>query len=230
MPVGWEIVLQIVANCLNNEKDASGTTPSYRVFGRDTSRLKSALSDTPTSSSVSHEFLERAERIRKVYQQAKADRRLHRLLVAQSLGGTTDEIYESRTLGAIWRERSGARQLAYQGFNSGIQFREPVPCGPRRFRSHVRLWPEQTSELGGVETRPDPRALGGLQVPGHPADEVEPTADELPPIMSDRAQTALGDAPGRCLRSVPKAVGKRTACWKNLSQTWPRARFPTSHI
>ena len=82
----------------------------------------------------------------------------------------------------------------------------------------------------GVETRLDPRALGGLQVPGHPADEVEPTADELPPIMSDRAQTALGDAPGRCLRSVPKAVGKRTACWKNLSQTWPRARFPTSHI
>ena len=62
-----------------NETDFSKTTPAMRLLGRDTSVLRSVLTDLPTTGTITHCHLEAAERAREVYAQARADRRLRRL-------------------------------------------------------------------------------------------------------------------------------------------------------
>ena len=98
-----------------NETDFSKTTPAMRLLGRDTSVLRSVLTDLPTTGTITHCHLEAAERAREVYAQARADLRLRRLFQAPLPSDTSDEVYSSGTLAAAWREQIGSRHTQDAG-------------------------------------------------------------------------------------------------------------------
>ena len=80
---GWQLCLAILQGCMNGEVDASKTTPSKRVLGRDVHIMHTALTDSFTTAYANHSLIDIAENARETWNQTRCDRRF-RLLLKQS--------------------------------------------------------------------------------------------------------------------------------------------------
>ena len=186
----WKVVLSTIGNQFFNEEDMSKTTPSMRVFGRSTSLLRNVLTDTLVTATGENEHLEAAENALKVYQEAKADRKLRRMLATKLPKGLDTPVFPKGKRVAVYRENVGSRGPNYTGPASVIGF-EPVQQkyileenGGFKYvdRVHVREWPENDPadlrELATTtpapisqESAPDEE----MQLTGsHPMDRVDP--------------------------------------------------------
>ena len=209
---GWEICLAVICNALFNDVDVSGTTPSTRVFGRTTSILRNALTDTlATSNEDTTPLLEVAEHAQVVYEQAKADRKLRNLLNSHLPPGSEEPPFPAGTKVAYYQEGDGS------GRNIGRHGPAEVICldSENRYvlkhgssivysdRIHVIAWP-------GAEQDAPPAVTG--DPPGPPGGPAPIRGADVPAIAD-----APADAPGAIVPSPydpvdsDDDVGERTA-------------------
>ena len=190
---GWEIVLSTISNMISNENDFTGTCASDRVLGRSTSLLRNLFTDTlVTGTVVDNQVIDLAEKARETYQHAQADRKLRRLLNAHLPPNSEDPIFPQGTKVAHYQERSGAREANYRGPATVIGFNQSnnkyvLQEGAQYYfvdRIHVRLWPNDPSEIpvltDPARPAPDSRDKAPdeeMQMTGsHPQDRADPPA------------------------------------------------------
>ena len=201
---GWEVTLAQISNCFFNEPDASGTTPSMRLTGQNTSLLRNALTDNYVTSNVgTNTFLEQAEKAREVYTFAKTDRKLRNMLNSNlPKGAESEPAFPTGTKVAFYEERTGARDATRRGpatvlaqddaGNYVLNFNGQVKIADRL---HCRVWIDAQNE-----ERADPvvqRLESGEQLQQklsgtHPADIIE-NADSGPDLHIQQPDLATPD-------------------------------------
>ena len=199
----WELILATINNCLANEQDVSGTTPSQRTLGRGTSILRNVMTDSPTSANqVKDDCIEIQERTREIYQQCKVDKKLRYLMTTKLPQGSGQDLFPPGTKVCFYREVTGAREPTRLGPAKVIAFAERSGqyvldhngTMVMADRHHVHLWPELERESLGAQQlaalQPAPVSsaenlefdLRGV----HPADPVEePAGPDFRPLIHD---------------------------------------------
>ena len=228
----WELILATINNCLANEQDVSGTTPSQRTLGRGTSILRNVMTDSPTSANqVKDDCIEIQERTREIYQQCKVDKKLRYLMTTKLPQGSGQDLFPPGTKVCFYREVTGAREPTRLGPAKVIAFAERSGqyvldhngTMVMADRHHVHLWPELERESLGAQQlaalQPAPVSsaenlefdLRGV----HPADPVEePAGPDFRPLIHDAsAAKRIHDEQmktiscGRCLNKIWKENG-----------------------
>jgi hypothetical protein len=182
---GWEICLAVICNALFNDVDFSGTTPSTRAFGRNTSILRNALTDTlATANESTTPLLEVAENAQQVYTQAKADRKLRNLLNSHLPPGSEQPPFPAGTEVAFYQEGDGGGRTAGRHGPAQVicldnENRYVLKYGGDNLvysdRVHVTLWPEKQNSQA-VEDTPVGPPGGAAPIRGA-AGEVPAIAD-----------------------------------------------------
>ena len=187
----WRVVLSILQGCINGEQDASKTTASKRVFGRDIHLMRTALTDSYTTASGNHSLTDVAETTRAIWNQTRCDRRFRLLLKTSSVPGDIGHFLAPGTVVAVFREKSAGRSPSYIGPCTvlGVDKQQakyllnhsgsPIYAD----KAHIRLWHDQDMQ---VESRPDPRQLADLRRPIEPQEEFEPISEELQERARDK--------------------------------------------
>ena len=228
----WELILATINNCLANEQDVSGTTPSQRTLGRGTSILRNVMTDSPTSANqVKDDCIEIQEKTREIYQQCKVDKKLRYLMTTKLPQGSGQDLFPPGTKVCFYREVTGAREPTRLGPAKVIAFAERSGqyvldhngTMVMADRHHVHLWPELERESLGAQQlaalQPAPVSsaenlefdLRGV----HPADPVEePAGPDFRPLIHDAsAAKRIHDEQmktiscGRCLNKIWKENG-----------------------
>ena len=204
---GWELVLGSIGNAFFNEQDFTGTSPSQRITGYQTSLLRNALTDSPTTGTADHPNMLIAERSMMIYQHARADMKLRRMLASHLPAGTELPIFPSGTRVAYYREAKGAERQTYRGPAQVLGYSDTGKYileenGRYHFmdRAHVKPWPDQPDSLRLDVAVAPPMALSRDNAPdeerqlvgSHPMDRVEPQASLPAPPTGDAEGLELG--------------------------------------
>ena len=160
------------------------------------------MTDIPVTGTLESDHLVVAEQAREVYSQARADRRLRRILSSNLPSGAEDRTYPSGTKVAYWRERTGARQANYRGPAVVIGYdsegRYVLSENGRTVhsdRAQVRIWPEQNGDDKTPPVQDAPKGPTGkrkvnFDLEARDVDALAPTAEESEALEADKKSSA----------------------------------------